>query len=607
MSSQSFTESRWNLGDILPAASGPELDKILDDLENRARKFESNRARLTDQMPEGEFLEIMRQSEEIQAIERRLDTYAELWFAQDTRDPAALTFKRKIQKLVAEVTNRTLFFSLWWKALNNADAERLLAHAGEYSYPLQTERLFQPHTLSEAEEQIINLKDVSGINGVITLYEMITSGYEFTPKIGGKKKAMTRGELQSYVRDPDARVRAAAYQELLRVFGDQGTLLAQVYAYRVQDWESEKVRLRHFESPIAARNLQNDIPDAVIDTLLRVCRANRFLFQRFFRLKAKWLGMRKLRRYDIYAPVGTSEKKYPYKRAVEMVLDSYSAFSPMLGDMARSVFEQQHVDSELRHGKLDGAFCASVLPSIAPYVLLNYAGREKDVSTMAHELGHAVHSLLAKDHSVLTFHPTLPLAETASVFGEMLMMDRLQGIEKDAGMRRYLRATQLDDAYATIMRQAYFILFEREAHSLITGGKSEREVCAAYMVNLREQFGDSVEIGDEFKWEWVSIPHIYHTPFYTYAYAFGNLLTLALYQQYRAEGELFKPRYFQILSTGGSAKPAQILSDAGIDMTSEAFWQGGFDVMKGWLGELEAITSATAKSPRKRKTVKRSH
>jgi oligoendopeptidase F len=222
-------------------------------------------------------------------------------------------------------------------------------------------------------------------------------------------------------------------------------------------------------------------------------------------------------------------------------------------------------------------------------VLTNYAGRAQDVATLAHELGHAVHAMMAADHSVLTFHSALPLAETASVFGEMLLTERLLAQESDPAVRRDLLANAIDDAYATVQRQAFFTLFERDAHRLVVEGKTIDELAARYLGNLAEQFGDSVEVGDEFRWEWVAIPHFYFAPFYTYAYSFGQLLVLALYRQYQAEGEAFKPRYLKILAYGGSEAPATILGEAGIDIASPEFWQGGFEVIKGLIDELEQV------------------
>jgi oligoendopeptidase F len=340
---------------------------------------------------------------------------------------------------------------------------------------------------------------------------------------------------------------------------------------------------------MSVRNLSNDIPDEVVDTLLEVSRQNADVFQRYFRLKARWLGMERIRRYDVYAPVVKSEKTYEYAEAVGMVLNSFEEFHPSIAAHAKRVFDDNHLDSEVRKGKMSGAFCASVQPGLTPWVLTNYQGRANDVATLAHELGHAIHSMLAEDHTQFTFHSSLPLAETASTFGEMLLVDLLLEDETDEDVRRDMLFRQVDDAYATIMRQIYFALFERQAHQMTREGATVDELSKAYMENLKEQFGDSVELSDEFRWEWVSIPHIYGTPFYVYAYSFGQLLVFSLYQQYLAEGEAFKPRFLKILSAGGSNAPARTLDEAGIDIRKAEFWQGGYDVINNLIEQLAAM------------------
>jgi oligoendopeptidase F len=271
------------------------------------------------------------------------------------------------------------------------------------------------------------------------------------------------------------------------------------------------------------------------------------------------------------------------------VLDTFSRFHPLLSDLAERVFADNHIDSEVRKGKRGGAFCSTIGPRYSPWVLVNYNGRVRDVATLAHELGHAVHSMLAEHHSGLTQHPSLPLAETASVFAEMLMTDRLLSEEKDPLARRELLVASVDDVYATVLRQAYFVRFELDAHRAILEGRSVDEIGELYMDNLREQFGDSIELEPEFQYEWLSIPHIFHTPFYCYAYSFGQLLVLALYRRFQEEGEAFKPGYLKLLSHGGSARPQQILAEMGIDMTDPDFWQGGFEVVESRIEELEAL------------------
>lgn len=350
------------------------------------------------------------------------------------------------------------------------------------------------------------------------------------------------------------------------------------------------MELRGYKSPISARNVGNDLPDEVVDTLLAVCRKNAGIFQRYFRLKAGWLGLGKLRRYDIYAPLVESDKKYDFAQAREMVLDSFREFSPQAAELAAQVLDENHLDAQARPGKRGGAFCYAALPGLTPWVLVNFDGRPRDLATLAHELGHAVHAMLAGGHSVSTFQASLPLAETASVFAEMQLTQRLLGQEKDPTIRRDLLAHAVDDAYVTVLRQAYFTLFEQEAHRLIVEGKSFEEVAASYMANLAEQFGDSLELTDEFKWEWLSISHIYNAPFYTYAYSFGQLLVLALYRQYRLEGAAFIPRYLKILAHGGSEAPATILQEAGLEINTTAFWQGGFDMLEDMINELVEMT-----------------
>jgi len=478
---------------------------------------------------------------------------------------------------------------LWWKGLDEQAAERLMAGAGEFRYWLEEMRHFKPHTLTEAEEKIVNIKNVTGANALGNLYDSITNRYVFKVEVDGEVKELTRGELMVYVRQHDPELRARAYQELYRVYGEDGPILGQIYQTIVRDWRSEQVDLRKFNSPMAARNLINDIPDRVVDTLLEVARQNAHVFQRFFRLKASRLGVDRLRRYDVYAPIAKSNKMYAFNDAADMVLDAFNQFDPQISRFAQRVFDDNHLDSEVRKGKRGGAFCASITPDLTPWVLLNYQSRPDDVATMAHELGHAIHSMLASQHSVLTFQSNLPLAETASTFGEMLLIDKLLATETDEGVRRDMLFRQVDDAYATIMRQSFFALFEKEAHQMVQDGASVDDLAEAYLKNLQTQFGDAVEVSDEFRWEWVSIPHIYQVPFYVYSYAFGQLLVFALYQQFKEEGEAFKPRYTRILSAGGSKAPVQVLSEAGIDIHKAEFWQGGFDVISRLVDQLEQL------------------
>jgi oligoendopeptidase F len=585
----SYSQTKWSLADLFPGHDSTEIKNTISEVEGKITDFESRRDHLSADIANETFLNLVKQLDQISRLSYRVSSYANLWFSENTQNQDAQNFVASIDQLMAELQNRVLFFSLWWKELDDQPAERLMAGARDYRYWLEEMRHFKPHTRSEAEEKIINIKNVTGINALKTLYDTITNRYAFKFTVDDQEQELTRDSLMVYVRHHDPELRAAAYQELYRVYGEDHSILGQMYQTVARDWYNEQVRIRNFTSPISARNLMNDIPDQVVDTLLEVSRKNTGLFQRFFGLKANWLKMERLRRYDIYAPVVKSEKKYAFNEAAEMVLDSFSHFHPRIGELAGRVFNENHLDSEIRKGKQGGAFCYSVAPEVTPWVLVNYQERPDDVATLAHELGHAIHTMMASDHSIFTFHSSLPLAETASTFGEMMLIDRLLEHESDENVRRDLIFRQVDDAYATIMRQAFFALFERKAHEMVRDGAGVEDLAKAYLENLGEQFGNGVDLSDEFRWEWTSIPHIYRYPFYVYAYAFGQLLVFSLYQQYQQEGETFKPRYMKILSAGGSNAPASILEKAGIDIYQAEFWQGGFDVIEGLIEKLELI------------------
>jgi oligoendopeptidase F len=582
--------SRWDLIDLFPSAESDVFKNTFDELEEKVSAFEKFREDLSSEIEQEEFLKIIGRLEEITKSLHKLGGFAELWFSEDTQSQQAQSLLAKIDQLSAELSNRVMFFTLWWKSLEDETAGKLMEGVGDYKYWLEEMRHFKPYTLSEPEEKIINIKDVTGTSALITLYDAFTNRYSFNITIDGAEKEMTRGELMSLVRQPDADLRKAAYQELYRVYGNDGPILGQMYQTRVRDWRNELINLRGHASPMSARNLHNDIPDEIVDTLLSVSQKNAVIFQRFFDLKAKLLGMEKLRRYDIYAPVTHSTKEYAFSNAADLIFDSFNHFDPRFAEMAMRVMKEKHLDSEVRKGKRSGAFCATITPDLTPWVLINFQGRSDDVATLAHELGHAIHSMLASDHSIFTQHACLPLAETASTFGEMLLVDRLLEEEKDESVRRDLLFRQVDDSYATIMRQSFFALFEKMAHQMIVDGASLDDLSNAYIDNLKIQFGKNVDIGEEFRWEWVSIPHIYHVPFYVYAYAFGQLLVLSLYKQFKTEGESFKPKYIHILSTGGSQAPVELLSEAGVDISQPAFWQGGFDVIDALVHQLEEIS-----------------
>ena len=578
---------RWDLSDLVKDPIR-QLDAHLSAIDAQVSQIEAMRGTLTPSLSSNDFASLLRLSESVTHSSSRLGAYAYLWFSENTKDSRARSFKAHVEERLTALHNRLLFFELWWQSVDEHNAARLLDDSGDLRYHLETIRRYKPYTLSEPEEKIINVKNVTGRSAVNTLYDVVTNGLTFTMKAEGKKKTLNREALMTYVRSPKAAVRQAAYQELYRVFSAQRDVLGEMYKTLVNDWKSENLGLRRFSSPIAARNLGNDVPDRAVDALLSVCAENVSLFQQYFKLKSRICGIKSMSRYHLYAPHRSDVKKYRYADAVKMVLEAYRGFSPRLADLAQQVFSERHIDAPTRPGKLGGAYCYSVVPGFTPYVMLNFTGDARDIATMAHELGHAVHGMLAAHHSVFTFHSTLPLAETASVFGERILSDALMQQERDKKVRQGLLLSQLDDIYATVLRQAYFVRFERTAHQMIAEGATGDQLAQTYLGELRQQFGKAVKVPDEFQWEWLTIPHIYASPFYCYAYSFGNLLVLALYRTYQQEGASFIPKYLNLLATGGSMSPERILASVNVDMTSKAFWQSGFTTIRDMIGQLEA-------------------
>ena len=577
---------RWNLSDL---AKDPirRFEPLLADIEAKVARFESARPQLSPTMAASVFRPLLSLSEDIAAESSRISAYAYLWFSENTQHLAARSFKTKVEERLTALHNRLVFFDLWWQSVDEDNARRLMTDTGTLRYHLETVRRFQPHTLSEPEEKIINIKNVTGRSAVHSLYDVITNGFTFTLTVKGKRKTMTREELTSYLRHSQGRLREAAYRELYRVYADHHDLLGEIYKTLVNDWKAENLQLRQFSSPIATRNLGNDIPDEAVGSLLRVCQKNAGIFQDYFRIKARLCKIKPMSRYHIYAPHRTEQKSYRYQDAIRMVLDAYRGFSPQLAELAEQVVQERHIDARTRPGKIGGAYCYSVVPGMTPYLLLNFTGEARDIATMAHELGHAVHGMLASRHSIFTFHSTLPLAETASVFGERILSDALMNQERDKKVRQGLLLNQLDDIYATVLRQAYFVKFENQAHEMIAQGATVKDLAKTYLADVRQQFGKGIKVPDEFQWEWLTIPHIFASPFYCYAYSFGNLLVLALYRTYQKEGAAFVPKYLDLLSTGGSESPQTILTKVGVDMASEEFWQSGFDTIREMVDQLE--------------------
>ncbi len=586
-----YRQERWNLSELAASHKNPQFAKQITNLENEVKKFEKLKARLKPSISSEDFFKIIKNIEEISERASKITGYASLLYSADTQSDEATSLLTKMAKLGSEIDNKTLFFDLWWKRkIDKKNAQRLMKDAGNLREYLRHKRLLAKYSLSEPEEKIINTLDVTGSTALVKLYDKITNAFEYIITINGKKKKLTREELTVLVRSTNAKTRELAYKTLLTKYHHNKGVLGEIYQNLVLNWKDEGIEIRGYSTPISIRNISNDVDDKTVQSLLDVCKDNADIFYEFFSYKAKTLGLKKLRRYDLYAPniKKIKEKNYPYQKAASLVLESLAKFSPKLSGFAECVFEENHIDSEIRPGKREGAFCSTITPKITPYVLVNYTGKSRDVFTLAHELGHAVHSKAASGQSILVSEAPLPLAETASTFSELLLYDNISD-QMSPDEKRITLSEKIDDLYATIMRQAFFTIFEVDAHNQIADGTTVDQISKTYLTNLKSQFANSVELSDDFATEWSCIPHFFHTPFYCYAYSFGNLLSLSLFQRYRKEGKEFAKTYTEILSAGGSKKPESLLSEYGINISSKKFWQDGFDYVRSQVKELISL------------------
>ena len=586
---------KWDLTDLVDDSLKTKSDLLVENIKRKVKEFENNRVILKRDLGITIFEGLLRKIESIMEDLSIVNSFAQLKYAADTSSNEAASLVLQTEKLSSEISNKILFFDLWFKKeLDENNAQRLVDSISlVYREFLKYKRLLAKYSLNESEEKIINTLEVTGPSALVKIYDRMTNNFEFTIiRKRGKKKVIrtftNKEKLISLIRSPKANEREFAYKALFKTYEKNSGVLGEIYQNLVTQWKDENISIRGFKSPISVRNIYNNIDDTTIETLLSVCRKNVTMFHDYFKEKAKLIGVKKLRRYDLYAPISSKNTpKFTFKNATKLVLDTFSRFDPRFGTYTERLYKESHIDSEIRNGKTGGAFCYTVSPGRTPYVLLNFNGMMRDVSTMAHEFGHAIHSMFAYDKPILVSHAPLPLAETASVFGEMLLNEEIYK-KLNREKKKIFLAEQIDDMYATIIRQAFFTIFEIEAHkNIVKQSVTIDNISEYYMNNLKAQFGDSIHISDDFRWEWLYIPHFFHTPFYCYAYSFGNLLVLSLYQQYREDGNSFISKYIKILSAGGSEKPETLLSDSGFNISDPSFWQQGFDLIKTKINKLK--------------------
>jgi len=517
-------------------------------------------------------------------------TYSNLLFSADSSDASIGAFMQKQRERATEISVRTIFFELELQKAPAEVVDPLLADpsVANYRHYIQTARALSPYRLSEPEEVILEETANTGSRAWVRLFEELTANHVFRLSLPGEEtKEATEQEVLKLLRDGNREVRQAAADSLSAGLKELERVLVFNYNNLIQD-KAVDDRLRKLEYPEQGRHLSNELDKETVDLVVRLCSEHYPMVARYYRVKRDILGLTELTHIDRYAPLFESEARVEWDKAREIVLDSFGAFSPTLASRAEEFFTENWIDAEPRTGKRGGAFCSYVTPDTHPFIFQTYLGRMDDVMTLAHELGHGVHASLSREQSYFNFHGTLPLAELASTLGEMLVFERLaaDATPKD---RVALYAEKVEGMFATIFRQSAMFRFEQRAHTSRreTGELSAAEFGDLWQEELQAMFGDSVILGDQHRMWWTYIGHFIFAPFYVYAYSFGELLALSLYQMSKEQGPEFEAKYIEVLKLGGSQTPQELMAHLGVDLQSEAFWRGGFSVMDGYLSEFE--------------------
>jgi len=577
--------SVWNLDRLL---NGKTEDIILKEVEEKVLNLELWRDRLDILTPE-EFLSYLKEDEELSLLYSNLCNYYSLKSFEDTSNDAVLSKLSSLENLETDISNRTMFFELWFQSISEEKSKEFIESPllKDYKHFLEKIRVYIPYTKDEKTEQLLNYETSVGGN-YNNLYDIITNRYTF--KWEGKE--VNESEVQKYRTDEDPKKRVKAYKLILKKHGDDSIVLNEIYRNVVNHWNNKYMKIRGYKYPITPRNMSNDISDEVVETVLKVIQKNAPMFADYFKFKWEFNGKKyKHSRYHTLAPlnINTEEKKYDYETVKQFVIDTYTKFDPEFGQKCKKVFDDDAVHSHPQDKKSGGAFCAHI-PYQTPYVLLNHTDRLEDVSTIAHDSGHAIHELFSNKQVSVSQHPSLPIAETASTFGEILLYGRLIDECKNDKEKIKRLSEIVGDCYSTIVRQAYFVIFEKYAHENIINGATKEDLDKEYIRLLKEQFGD-MEIPEEFKHEWNMITHIHASPFYCYSYSFGYLLVMVLYSLYKKDPNSFIPKYKEFLSSGGSKSIVELLSIFDLDPTKEEFCKSGFDVIKDYFSELLELTN----------------
>lgn len=575
----------WDLSDLYTGLDDPRIDADLKGNLERAQAFEGKykgtiaNAALTASHLRAALAEYC----DIVENHSRAGQFAQLLYSTNTKDPKIGALLQKTREESATFAKHFVFFELEIGDIPEATYNKIICEESlaEYKHYLEHQREVAKHQLTEPEEKILVETANSRGRAFGRLFTEVVSREKFKIELDGEEKELLQSEVLTLLYSPDRSVRRAAAASITETF--KGVAHICTFIFNTLLHEKDVLdRLRSFEYPVSSRNLSNELSKEVVDTMTKVCVRNFDLVAEYYKLKGKLLGIDKLFDYDRYAPISEKEVNVPYEEAKALILDSFGNFSPKLAELTAPFFDESWIDAAPADGKQGGAFCSLGGPSIHPYVFMNYMGKSRDVMTLAHELGHGVHAVLAQRNHYLDFDAVLPLAETASTFGEALVFDVLMDRLDDPAEKLALLCGKIEDSFATVFRQISMYRFEERAHSARReqGELSTEQYNEIWQSSMGEMFGDSLSMTENHAWWWLYIPHIFQVPFYVYAYAFGELLVFSLYALYKRDGESFIDKYFELLASGCSKSPEELVSAMGFSIDDEAFWQAGCDLIR---------------------------
>lgn len=581
----------WDLSIFYAGADDPALQSDMNKVQTLADEFAAKYRGKVAALDAEEMVDAMIEQEAISDALGRIGSFTFLNYATDTADPKRGALVQKITEYNAQLSQKLMFFDLEWKDVPDAQADKLLADPtlGKYKHPLEAERRYKPYTLSEIEEQLLVEKSVTGSSAWVRLFTQITSALRYDYE--GEK--LNQSQILAKFHEPDRAVREKASQALTEGLKTRSMELTYIFNVLVADKASDDKR-RGYPQWISARNLSNKAPDEVVEALIKAVTSRYELVARHYKLKRVLLGYDELYDYDRYAPLPVKEDEtdYQWAEARTIVEQAYTAFSPRLGEIVGRFFDENWIHAALLPNKRGGAFASPTVPSAHPFVLVNYTGQARDVMTLAHELGHGLHMYLSSEAQGITgLYTPLTTAEMASTFGEMLTFTDMMANEPDAAVRLAMLAHKIEDSIATIFRQVSMNRFEDGLHTArrTEGELSSERINEIWMKSQRDMFGESVTLRDQYASWWSYVPHFIGSPGYVYAYSFGELLVLALFNLYQKRGTDFVPDYLDVLAAGDSDYPDRILAKIGVDLSDPAFWDEGLDALRKLVDEEEAL------------------